>query len=320
LAIRQHFSINVALGTAKPHQDPTGTARGGRSWKMASPLNSLSFNKAIILTLGFSPCNAAAMPQRSPIIFWLLLAATIALDAVVFYWVAEQPYPGPVHLLVTFHALILGQISVICIGSAVPVHPGVWRRIAPLPAALGAALVTARSIDKPVALSSSIPNHLAYFGIHTLLLLGCLWLLQRTSFWRRRTGAARTLQYSLAQLLLLMTAVAVLATTIRSSPFFAHERWINIVFLLSSVALALASVVLWSLPWHWLLRLAGVLGSAVLLDVVFLLAAASTSSEPAAPLLSLIIGSHYMIQGILLSAWLAWGPLLPGRFDPAAGS
>src|SRR3990172_10768238 len=33
------------------------------------------------------------MPQRSPVIFWLLLAATVAIDAVVFAWMVLEPYP-----------------------------------------------------------------------------------------------------------------------------------------------------------------------------------------------------------------------------------
>jgi hypothetical protein len=258
------------------------------------------------------------MPQRSPVISWLLLAASIAVDAVVLSWIASETYPGPLYLVVTFHALVLGQVSLVCIWSAVGDFIGPWRRSAPVPAVFLAAAITATLIDKPVTFSDSFANHLAYFGMHAALLVAALWLIQRTNYWRQRSGTSRPLRFSLAQLLIVMTVVAVLATTIRSSPFFGNERWINLVFLGSSVALAIANVLLWNLSRHGLLRLAGAFACAILCGIVFLIGAALTSNERLAWIVFVVIGSHYLIQTAVISVWLGWGQILPN--SPANAS
>ena len=38
---------------------------------------------------------ACFMSQRSPVIFWLLFAATIGVYAVVASWLAKEPFPTP---------------------------------------------------------------------------------------------------------------------------------------------------------------------------------------------------------------------------------
>lgn len=247
------------------------------------------------------------MPQRSAIIFWLLLAATLSVDAVVFSWMASEPYPDPLYAVVTFDALILGQLSVVCIWSTITVTTNLWVRLAPIVAVVTAALLTATLVDEPVMLSSSFTNHLAYYGLHVALLVTSIWLLQRTEFWRRRSGASREWQYSIAHLLIAMTVVAVLAAAMRNSVFFSEDRWINIAFACSSVGLTVAVVSLWSLSWHWLLRLAGALGFAVLLGFAFALALVVASNDRLAP----NVGAHYLLQVIVLSIWLGCGPILP---------
>jgi hypothetical protein len=57
------------------------------------------------------------MPQRSPLIFWLLLAATISVDAVAFTW-AEAGHVHADHAFIAFEALMLSQIGVVCIWSS----------------------------------------------------------------------------------------------------------------------------------------------------------------------------------------------------------
>jgi hypothetical protein len=260
------------------------------------------------------------MPQRSPVIFWLLLAATISVDAVLISLLASEPYSGPLYVVVAFHAMILSQLSVVCIWSALAAQKGPWTRLAPIPAALLAAQVTAMFVDKPVTLTSSFANHLAYFGIHAASLLALLWLLQRTAFWRRRSGSSLPLQFSLAHLLVMMTVVAVLASTIRSSPFFGDERWINILFLCSSVALAMASVCIWNLARVWWNRLAGVLFIAFLLASFVSFASVVTESSGSQWIVSMILGAHFEIQGLVLSVWLGCGPILPPQSSTAAES
>ena len=239
------------------------------------------------------------MPQRSPVIFWLLLAATVAIDAVVFAWMVLEPYPK--FAAVAYDALVVGQLSVICIWSALTLAKTFWVRVAPLVAALLASVAMGMFGVPPRATS-----WLAYYGLHTALLLAAMWLFARTSFWRGRSGNLAKWRYSLAHLLVAMTVVAVLAAAMRGSELFDREGWINLAFILWSVILAVVSVVCWSLSGHWLLRLAGVLGLALLFGV-------GLSVFEVLPVFPFIIGSHYLIQGIILSVWLGCGPILPVR-------
>jgi hypothetical protein len=256
------------------------------------------------------------MSQRSLIIFWLLLAATVCLDAVVISWVASEPYPDPMRAAVAFHAAMFGQLSVICIWSAM--SNGILNRAAPLFAIALAAILTATLIDTPVTLSDSIPNRLAQFGLHAVLLTAILWLLQRTAFWRRRSGTNRHWQYSVAHLLLTMTLVAVLVTLLRHSPL-TQDVGIAAAFICSSVALAVASVVVWSLSWHWFGKLAAVLACALILTLALLIAVSWIDPSNFGRFLATFIGAQYLIQALIVSAWLGLAPILPvppiGRHD-----
>lgn len=252
------------------------------------------------------------MTQRSPVIFWLLLAATISVDAIALSWMASEPFPVPVFVTAACHALILSQLSVVCIWSSLSLKKSAWTRFVPGVGAVVATLVIAMSTNEPVIFQAAFTTYLSYFGLHAALLVAALWLFERTAFWRRRSGIPRDWQYSLAHLLIVMTVVAILAVALRSSPYFGDDRWINIVFVCSSVALAVASVFLWSLTWHWLLRLAAVLGFAWWLGAVFIW----TNNQGLH--LSTILSTHYLLQAIVLCVWLGCGPVLPNRITSAA--
>jgi hypothetical protein len=245
------------------------------------------------------------MPQRSPLIFWLLLAATLSVDVVVFSQMASKTFPGRTHLVVVLSALILSQLSVVCIWSAFRSTKNVWTRLVPYVTALVAAVLTAMFIDDPVEFGVAFKTMLTYYGFHAVLLIIALWLLQRTAFWRRRSGTTHTLQFSIVHLLIAMTVVAVLTTLMRDSPLFGENGWTNLGVAIASVVLAVASVVIWSLSIHWLLRLASVVGIVGCLFVAIFL---STGFGPEFPLL---FGGYYLIQALVLSTWLGLGPILP---------
>ena len=194
------------------------------------------------------------MSQRSPLISWLLLATTACVDAVVIFWVAAEPYPDPMYAAVAFHAVMIGQISVVCIWSAMSER--ILVRFAPVFAVALVGLLAATLIDTPVTLSESIPNNLAEFGLHAALLIAFLWLLQRTAFWRRRSGRLRDWQYSVAHLLVAMTLVAVLATLVHHSSLLGQDAALNALFICGTVALSVLNVILWSLSWHGFGKLA----------------------------------------------------------------
>jgi hypothetical protein len=91
---------------------------------------------------------------------------------------------------------------------------------------------------------------------------------------------------------------------------FGDTGWQSIILIISSVALALGSTLLWSLSWHWVLRLAGVLALSFAIVLIFLLAWVAGEIRYYDVVLS-IFTPYYLIQGIMISAWLGLGALLP---------
>lgn len=256
------------------------------------------------------------MQHRSPLIFWLLVAATLSVDAVVLNWAGDEQFTAPGYLSVAVHALILGQLSVVCVWSALYSTPNTWTQIAPLFAVVLGALVDGLYMRLPEHNRdmTTFTTSLGFFGLYAMLLMAALWLLQRTNFWRRIAGSARTWQFSLFHLLTAMTITAVLAALMRNNLLFAESRWMNITFACSYVALTVASVVFWSFSWNWFFRLASVLSVSVLLSVgafvIFFRHIGIFSVN-----IFNILHAYYLIQAIVLSVWLGVGPILPSKIE-----
>jgi hypothetical protein len=246
------------------------------------------------------------MADRSPFIFWLLMAATLSVDALAFYAsIAKADYWFP---FIIFNALVLSQVSVVCIWAAFHTTNSFWSRITPLVMVTGAITVTvlqrlANQVFSFADLAETSGLALAHYGIHTSMLLSCLWLLQRTSYWRQRSGKVVSWQFSLASLLVATTVVAILTATTRSIGIFEREPLPNIIFICSSVALGVVSPIVWIVSMHWILRLAGILGFAILLGIAFTQIVELSHPQ--------VMTAHYLIQGIVLSTWLSLGPVLP---------
>jgi len=261
------------------------------------------------------------MPHRSPITFWLLLTATLCVDAVVLKLAAGESYPSPSYSSVAIHALILGELSVVCIWSSLNQSLTTWTQIAPLLAVALAAFVEGARNRAPghIADLTTFTASLGYFGLHAALLLVALWLLQRTAFWRHRTGIARTWQFSNLHLLVAMTVVAVLTVLIRNSEFFFKDDALeNITYGCTFVALAVASVVLWTYSCYWFLRLASVVGVGMLLGIaIFVIYFYGHTGGRTFDVFN-VLHVHYQIQAIVLSVWLGIGPVLPPRADAVA--
>lgn len=253
------------------------------------------------------------MPRRSPIILWLLLVANVCFDAILLSWATSQSDEYFAYAALALQAMVQGQLCVVCIWAAVTASKSVWTLLLPFLAALCAALMTATATSRPATFNSQFVSHSAYFGLHAALLVAALWLFRRTTFWRRRTGVALAWQYSMGHLLFVMTIVALLAVTFRQEPLAVEGGWDNIIFVGSSVALAVASLFLWSLSWHWILRLAAVLAVAMALACLLVLVFTRGRPGNVGTLFMMIFGSHHLIQGIVLSVWLGVSPLLPAR-------
>jgi hypothetical protein len=244
------------------------------------------------------------MLRRSPVIFWLLLAATIAVNAVVFSRVASETFPAPFYLKIGFDALIVSQLNVICIWSVLSSKQIRW--LPALLAPVAAAFIPPIFSDDPVNFVDEFKLYVAAYGLEASVLVVALWIFRGTRYWRRHTGVAHEWKYSVAQLLVAMTVMAVLTMAMRGSPFFFGDtQLLSIAFTSSFAILAIWSVFAWSTSLHWLTRLAAVVGLALVFGGLFWLAA------DFGPVISLALASHFVIQAIVLSAWLGLGQILP---------
>ena len=246
------------------------------------------------------------MPERSPIIFWLLLAATISVDAVVLPMAASGVPPSlaavsPYAQLVA-DALIVSQLCIICIWVTLSSNQIVW--LSAILATVVAAFTATMFNDPEKEPFNAWKLYLAYYGLVSALLMSALWLFRGSKYWRRRTGVAHSLQYSLAQLLIAMTVAAVLMTIIRSSPFQGNDQWVNIGLVVSIVALAAASAVIWSLSYHWLLQFAATIGAGFAVSIALGFA---VDKQP----FVFEFAMYYLFQAVVLSAWLGLGQILP---------
>jgi hypothetical protein len=247
------------------------------------------------------------MSQRSPLIFWFLLAATISLDWIAYVWNSKWTHSQAYYSMFAYQALMLGQLSIVCIWSALSLNKTFWTRIAPL--VVLAAMVGILEIGPLVNGRSMVA--LAYNGIYPVVLLGALWLLERTDFWRERSGQSTRWQFSLANVLLAMTIVALFVVAVRVLNLRQPAARYHIMIVSSSVSIAVASVVIWSLSLRWLIRLAWQFCVAILIAIgVSLVQVYSNHGTLNAIGLSLW-AAYYLMQAIVLAVWLGTGYVLP---------
>jgi hypothetical protein len=278
-------------------------------------MNSPHFNRLIILTPGPPPCNATPMQPHSRLNFWLLLTATLSVDAIVASWIVATPFPRSVYIGVLYYGMILGQLSAFCIWAALYRSRSVWIQFSPFVTAVPAAVASAVLVYEREYFWRAgrvAVDLIAYFALQVALLLGALWLLQRTAFWQRRDGARAEWKYSVGQLIILMTIVAILVAMLRDSTLVVGEdRWANLTFLCSTVGLPVVGVILWTSSLHALLRMAGMAASATMFALIFGIVHPFGPATVPSFVEAATAGAHFLIQSIVLSAWLSWGSILP---------
>jgi hypothetical protein len=139
-----------------------------------------------------------------------------------------------------------------------------------------------------------------------------LWVLQRSKFWRQRTGVHLEWQFSLASILTAMTVVAVVAAVVPDSGYFGDDSpWLNAVYTCSIAVLTLSAVIVWVQPWHWLLRTAAVLAVALLLTALATVATAIALDTQYYLAASTFFAATYVVQALVLVLWLTFGGILP---------
>jgi hypothetical protein len=190
------------------------------------------------------------------ILFWLLLAATAAVDAVAIMWLVEGGIKSQAVFL--YDALETGQVSVVAMwclfGARKP-----W-------AAWAAALLTVGvvSLLETRVAELSFAEACGIYGSFFSLLALTLWLLKQTSFWRQLAGSdvSNRWQYSLSHLLAAMTVIALVIVALRGSELLidSEDMWKSYAMLtIGDVALATSVLIVWlwtSWQPHWWPRLA----------------------------------------------------------------
>jgi hypothetical protein len=246
------------------------------------------------------------MPQRSSLIFWLLLAATLAIDGIAIAWVCMISLDRAVNL---YLGLTCSQISAVCIGCCFSsTRRRLWW-ISPLIAAIAVAALTTglrRSKDP----NEVYQQFLLYLGLwlsHVAILLAMLWLLRQTSYaeCRSRRNGQGNWQFSMTHLLAIMTASAILLVILRLAEYM-HQFWVELAaWTANNVTLAIAALIIYLSRWHAILRLGAMVGVSLVLAFAI---TTFTHGDPDAMLVNII-------QVIVLFIWLAVGEIVPTDED-----
>jgi hypothetical protein len=248
----------------------------------------------------------ATTPRRGSM-FWLLLAATLSLDATAMIWVAVDNDRATAATL--YEALCVSQISLLCVWSMLGADRRMWAPLIPIAAA--ALVVLAFGHFDALRWTDAAAEK----GVHVAGLMALLWILRRTPWWQRgcAPSAREKWQFSLGKLLIVMTVVAVLIVFLRHADE-TRAIW-NVILgpvVYGSILLPVIAVVVWRSMPRALLRLAATL-----------LAAAAIAAWPIflAREYWLSTLAFFVIQALVLWLWLEWGGILkrPLTGAPAVG-
>jgi hypothetical protein len=241
------------------------------------------------------------MTSPSSVIFWLLLTATICIDAVVLNWSYIVSLQRTEELFV---ALVCGQLNASCVWASFSPRSGYWRCFIPFAVAFTAALCAGWVSHDRIGLTSGeyAIAHAGIWATQAALVLGVLWILRKSALQpdlAQKNRASRW-RFSIAQLLVLMTTAAILVVILRKAELI-HRVWVWIVFLLvNNLAIAVAIVLIQTTGWRRLSRAAASAGVAIMLGVIMMLIRRGYSD-------ALEIN---VIHAFILFAWLEFGGLM----------
>jgi hypothetical protein len=241
------------------------------------------------------------MPLRPSILFWQLLAATTAVNVVVWYWALQGSVDRVEQL---FYGRACGQVSVVAIGVFFADKANVWRWLLPFATVAITTVVALWVVYEPFfTITKFAAIHVALWLFQLLGVLAGLWILERTKLaeqWRSQ-ATLRRVQFSIKHLLIAMTLLAALLVSIRLARFESLIV-VLIAFALNNVAIAVAAVVCHCLSWHFVLRWAAYAAVVTVLTyVVVFLAGGGTATG---------INGY---QALVLFLWLTVGGIGPNR-------
>jgi hypothetical protein len=232
------------------------------------------------------------MQQRPPIIFWLLLAATISVDLVFASWVRLHGWTEKLELLIL--SLVFGQLSAVCIWIVFSTRPAIYRCLVGAAAVpLGAlAIFGAEPIFNYSESAALIVAHLS--GSLLALALQKLYMAYRS----RAPAAA---QFSMKHLFALMTGIALMAAILGGSRLFRESNFVPSIMVSNHVLVGVVALAFWFCRWHWVGRVAATLAVAIFVGwcVTFL-----------RPNLSGSLEVMNCIQALIVLAWLDWGEII----------
>jgi hypothetical protein len=251
---------------------------------------------------------ACFMQRQSPVIFWLLIAATFSIDAVTLVWVhtasSDVGIFGWFYGEVLLYSMLMSQLSVVAIWYVFTAPRRFVSLIVPL------AAIAAATLLSPIDQFVSFADHASWYGTHTFVLMILLWQMRRSSLWQRLSHAPvrERWSFSLAHLVILMTAVAVLLIFVRYANVLQELPLALLVLgFLPSVLLAIAAAMIWvSVPTK-LFRI--VLIFAVAIAVSWPMVLLQRWIEPMSIDAGIVPG--YLIQALFLAIWLELGGILP---------
>lgn len=251
------------------------------------------------------------------------MVATVAVDVVALVALRQE---GPQsRVAYVYDALVTAQLAAACIWATFS-RRSAWERWA---GAL-AAVTVAALLGIPFAQFKPAESF-GIYGSFAAILMIALWLLSCTAWWKRATHReSATWQFSLLQLMAVMTLSAVLITALRASELLFEDFsiWnVLVVLTVSDVLVVVATLAIWTTPWHWALRLAAAIVTASMIGALQTLLAglgvfgSGVVSSVANDLPPDLV--YRILLTLVLFAWLEIGGIVPvnrrAKVAPPAG-
>jgi hypothetical protein len=248
--------------------------------------------------------------QRSPVIFWLLLAATICVDAVAIFWLFEGGFE--VAAVTLYIALGIGQLSALC-AWVVLFHARLGLRwLVPFIAGFAFALLLSTP-SRPFA--EALLTFTTLMWVHASLILSLLWFLKLTRIVAGLSDHSTqpSWQFAIRHLLVLMTCVAVLTVVLRRADILVDEPAAVVFFTIGNAILLIAIVAATQTRWPWQLRLTASLGTAIIIAGICEWTQTAFADE-------INSFAFNLIQAIVIWLWLEQIRPVPATGLPAAAA
>ncbi len=214
------------------------------------------------------------MRKNSQIVLWLLLLATLCVDAVAAYWWFSANESETAFAL--FFGLMFGNLSALCVWATHSHRASRFAWIVPFVVAFLIALPSGYLTDTGGFISTSalVLAYTGLFWIYVAALLALLWLWSQTQFAQPldKSLAALPWQVSVMQLLIVTTVAAVILTVWTKSKLLQSGSDISwIPWDINNLAVAFATVVIFGRRWSLVSQTAAVAAVTLGCGVVLLL-------------------------------------------------